>query len=84
MTLAARPWPVLASPGLAVWQSRWRGLVRAPRPGAALTTNGGRPEEELSQVGKLYGRRELGAKYGVFSSPDCRVTVGAFVWITKF
>lgn len=32
-------------------------LARAPRLGAALTTNGGRSEEELFQVGKLYGRR---------------------------
>lgn len=32
-------------------------LARAPRLGAALTTNGEQSEEELFQVGKLYGRR---------------------------
>lgn len=41
---------------------QWRSWPVPRGLGAALTTNGGRSEEELLQVGKLYGRRSLGAK----------------------
>lgn len=42
--------------------AQWRSWPALRGLGVALTTNGGRSEEELLQVGKLYGRRSLGAK----------------------
>lgn len=60
-------------------------LARAPRLGAALTTNGEQSEEELLPGGETVRQTVAGRQRGgVFSSPDCSATAGAFVWITKF